>query len=108
MNKNGLTKPLPEVNYTWRFHDFKNKASPARSPSAAELSKFGVKSKLCSPGKAPLPKPGNLLQEETSGSLRAKCTVYPFVVLQNNKAMVAEVLKSPVFSEAFNSLIEDG
>ncbi len=107
LNKNGLTKPPPEVNYTWRFHDFKTKDGSAHSPSAAEFAKFGVKSKLCSPGKGNLPKPGDLLRGETSGSLRAKCIVYPFVVLQNNKAMVAEVLKSPVFSEAFNSLIEN-
>ena len=85
----------------------KTKDGSAHSPSAAEFAKFGVKSKLCSPGKGNLPKPGDLLRGETSGSLRAKCIMYPFVVLQNNKAMVAEVLKSPVFSEAFNSLIEN-
>lgn len=106
LNKNGLVEGR-EVDYTWRFHDFKTKDGSAYSPSALEFSKFGVKSKLCSPGKGNLPKPGDLLKGQTSGSLRAKCIVYSFVVLQNNKAMVAEVLKSPVFSETFNSLIED-
>jgi len=106
LNKNGLTGTV-NVDYAWRFHDFKTKDGSAHSPSAQEFARFGVKSKLCSPVKGNLPKPRDLLPDETAGSLRTKCIVYPFVVQQNNKAMVAEVLKSPVFSDAFNALIEE-
>ena len=98
---------VPVVDYTWRFHDFKTKDGSVRSPTTQEFARFGVESKLCSPAKGNLPKPGDLIPGETASSLRLKCTAHSFAALQSNKTMVVEVLKSPAFSEAFSALIEE-
>lgn len=94
-----------EVDFDWWLHDFKSKVQ--RSPTPAEFAKLKLEDKLCATSTdtsrgSPLKVIG-----KSSSKLKSDCLGLNNVKLQTEAAILAELLKSALFSQAFKDSESD-
>jgi len=97
----------PPKDIEWRFHDFeihKGKPGEVRGPTSAEFNAFKMEDKLCTPSKVAGRTQATI--GISDADLRSKCLKGNFMRLQNEKTVMLEILKSPIFTDAFKKLAD--
>jgi hypothetical protein len=93
------------VDFDWWFHSFKNTLQS--SPSPAEFARYNLEEKLCatSTNKA-LGSPLKIISKSSS-ELKDACRGLNNIKLQTEGAILIELLKSSLFSQAFKESASD-